>query len=114
MLKQGAPGAAWQPDTIYTNPDHAVVFDYTTNQEGEVYEWEITETGSCKLSSRTHYAANQLYVTVTKDENWTTGNDGPVREYKDKQGRVVLKRKAAMNSLPTILIMCMMILATCG
>ncbi len=87
VLEQGAPGEVWQPEN-----GHAVKFEYTINVEGEVYEWEITELGSCKLSSNTHYDPNQLYVSVTKDENWISGNDGTVREYTDKQGRVVLKR----------------------
>ncbi|MEL4309206.1 hypothetical protein, partial [Joostella sp. CR20] len=46
-----------------------------------------------------YYGANQLYVTVTKDENWKSGdgNNHTTREYKDKQGRVVLKRNYNNN-----------------
>ncbi len=102
VLKQGAPGAAWQPDQVIANNDHAVKFDYATNGTGEVYAWEITTLGDRKLSASTYYAANELYVTVTKDENWDSGqtniNDGTVKEYKDKQGRVVLKRSYESNA----------------
>jgi DNA-binding transcriptional regulator YiaG len=38
------------------------------------------------------YAAGQLYVTVSKDENWVSGKPGTTEEYKDKEGHVVLKR----------------------
>ncbi|WP_339610853.1 RHS repeat-associated core domain-containing protein [uncultured Planktosalinus sp.] len=36
----------------------------------------------------------QLYITITKDENWESGNGkiGTVAEYKNKLGQVVLKR----------------------
>jgi RHS repeat-associated protein len=38
------------------------------------------------------YGANQLSVTIVKDENWVSGRAGTSEEYKDKTGRVVLKR----------------------
>jgi RHS repeat-associated protein len=39
-----------------------------------------------------NYAAGQLRVTVSKDENWKSGRGGTTEEYKDKLGHVVLKR----------------------
>ena len=55
------------------------------------------------LSQNGYYAANELYVTITKDENWTQadGDNHTTREYKDKQGRVVLKRTFASTSSAT-------------
>jgi RHS repeat-associated protein len=40
------------------------------------------------------YANNQLYVTIIKDENWKPADEciGITEEYKDKEGRIVLKR----------------------
>jgi RHS repeat-associated protein len=96
VLKQGAPGTAWQPKESYTADDKAVVFEYTTNGHNEVYLWEIKDD-QCVLGDGQYYEPNQLYVSITKDENWTSGNNGTVREYKDKQGRVVLKRTYDTN-----------------
>ncbi|MCG8311567.1 MAG: DUF6443 domain-containing protein, partial [Cytophagales bacterium] len=91
VLKQGGPGSAWQPDEVLANDDKSVVFEYTTNGTNEVFQWQVKDD-QCILAAGHYYGANELYVTVTKDEDWTTGNNGTVREYKDKQGRVVLKR----------------------
>ncbi|MCG8307379.1 MAG: DUF6443 domain-containing protein, partial [Cytophagales bacterium] len=91
ILKQGAPGSVWQPDENYATSDRAVVFEYTTNTGSEVFMWEVKDD-HCILSTAHYYTANELYVTITKDENWDSGNNNTVREYKDKLGRVVLKR----------------------
>ncbi|WP_304529400.1 RHS repeat-associated core domain-containing protein, partial [Aquimarina spinulae] len=50
------------------------------------------------------YPANQLYVTITKDENWTAadGHNHTTKEYKDKQGRVILKRTFANVGAPSV------------
>ncbi|HEX8577235.1 MAG TPA: RHS repeat-associated core domain-containing protein [Flavobacterium sp.] len=46
--------------------------------------------------NRGFYSAGQLYKTITKDENWTGTTDPATNhtteEFKDKEGRVVLKR----------------------
>ncbi|MBC7915733.1 MAG: RHS repeat-associated core domain-containing protein [Pyrinomonadaceae bacterium] len=51
------------------------------------------------------YGLNQLYVSISKDENWAQadGKAGTVEEYKDKEDRVVLKRtfKSASEILST-------------
>ncbi len=91
VLKQGAPGAAWQPDEVIATDDKSVVFEYTTNIASEVFLWTIKDD-QCILDDGHYYDPNELYVTVTKDEHWVSGNNGTVREYTDKQGRVVLKR----------------------
>src|SRR5690606_13000239 len=46
-----------------------------------------------------YYEANELYKTITKDENWTLGKAHTTEEFKDKQGRVVLKRTYNSSSL---------------
>jgi hypothetical protein len=62
--------------------------------------WKIKDD-QCILADGHYYEANELYVTVTKDENWdsnqTYADAGTVREYKDKLGRVVLKRTYNYN-----------------
>lgn len=44
------------------------------------------------LTSAGNYGASQLYLTITKDENWSSGKSGTTEEYKDKEDHVVLKR----------------------
>ncbi len=51
--------------------------------------WEISETGATTTAP---YNAGTLYKTILKDENWTEGKSGTTEEYKDFEGRVVLKR----------------------
>ncbi|NJN28666.1 MAG: hypothetical protein HC819_23160 [Cyclobacteriaceae bacterium] len=102
VLKQGAPGAVWQPNENISTNDKSVKIEYTSNGSNEVFSWEITSLGDCKLTSNHYYAPNELYVTITKDENWSSTQTyplaGTIREYKDKQGRVVLKRSYNINN----------------
>lgn len=100
LLEQGAPGLAWQPDATnsYTSTDHTVKNDYAINTTGEVLLWTYTypvgdTLGFVTTTAASHYPAGSLYKTKTKDED---GHE--VIEYKDKQGRVVLKRVQAGTS----------------
>lgn len=104
VLKQAAPGNDWAMPATPNDPDHTVKFDYLTNGENEVklytavatwnptnkiYDIAFGEYGS------NYFDPNQLYKTVTKDENWDAnlnGTDHTTEEFKDKEGRVVLKR----------------------
>ncbi|MGK6353581.1 hypothetical protein ACMGDE_19950, partial [Parapedobacter sp. DT-150] len=58
-------------------------------------------TPTLALASNAIYAAGELYVTVTKDENWVSadGRNGTAEEYTDKQGRAVLKRTYNANAV---------------
>jgi RHS repeat-associated protein len=96
VLKQAAPGTTWSMGS-----GHEIKLDYQTNSVDEVLlyiatsTWNTTEkVYSTTLSQTTHYAANQLYKTVTKNENWKNGDndDNTTQEFKDKEGHVVLKR----------------------
>jgi len=78
-LQQGAPGAAWQPST-----GHAMGFNYVTNAANEIIQWNILND-TCQQNG--NYGTGQLYVTQITDEN---GNN--TKEYKDKEGHVVLKK----------------------
>jgi hypothetical protein len=91
VMKQGAPGAAWQPAA--SGDDHTVRFNYTSNTASEVLLWEVVGD-ECQLSPQHYYPENRLYLTETRDENWKAGdgNNGVIKEYKDKQGQIVLKR----------------------
>ncbi|MBR8534941.1 RHS repeat-associated core domain-containing protein [Carboxylicivirga sediminis] len=97
VLAQGAPGAAWQPTFDNGNPTfagHTVKMDYGTNTADAATGVLLFEVGSNAVIKKDFYAANQLYKTVTKDENWTSarGKLHTTEEYKDKLGQVVLKR----------------------
>jgi len=81
VLKQGAPGSDWQLN-------HPVSFSYLTNKPGDAtldaILWKVSGN-SCVNSGS--YAANQLYVTKTTNED-----GAETYEFKDKQGQVILKR----------------------
>jgi RHS repeat-associated protein len=102
VFKQAAPGTTsdWAMGS-----GHEIKFDYLTNTSADavklfvataswnttntndfVYNIALTETGT------TNYADNQLIKTVTKDENWTSGKNNTTEEFKDKEGKVILKR----------------------
>ncbi len=98
VLEQGAPGAAWKANPN-SDTDHTIKFDWRHNTANEVVRFDVTfadanNTEVPSLEKDGFYAANELTVSITKDENWTTadGNNHTTREYTDKQGRVLLKR----------------------
>ncbi|RZS93147.1 DUF6443 domain-containing protein [Aquimarina brevivitae] len=97
VVEQGAPGTAWMalPDS---DLDNTIKFDWDTNNTEEVVYFKVGftdgNTEAPELVQQGHYPAEELYVSITKDENWqpTDGDLRTTREYKDKQGRVILKR----------------------
>ncbi|WP_344821241.1 DUF6443 domain-containing protein, partial [Aquimarina gracilis] len=106
VLEQGAPGKDWKADPN-SDADHTIKFDWQTNTTDEAVYFKVTFTNNNTevptLVKAGNYPANALYVTITKDENWTEadGNNHTTKEYKDKQGRVVLKRAYAETSAAT-------------
>jgi RHS repeat-associated protein len=99
VQKQAAPGEAWKMGN-----GHEIEFNYQNNASGEVRLFEVsfsggnTEQPSLSGDGSQYYLPRQLTKTVTKDEN----HDGSstklhtTEEFKDKQGRVVLKRTYAI------------------
>jgi RHS repeat-associated protein len=97
VLQQAAQGNDW---ALANN--HTIKLDYQTNVTGEVKLYTVslsftdnTYTPALSLSTANggFYLANELYKTITKDENWTSGKkNNTTEEFKDKQGHVVLKR----------------------
>lgn len=94
VLKQAAPGSAWA-----LGSGHEIKFDYQTNSDNEVKRYKATTNWNANtllydiaLVDDGSYSPNELYKTITKDENWTSGTNNTVEEFKDKEGRVVLKR----------------------
>ncbi len=92
VLVQGAAGADWQPTYSSGIPSfsgHTVKLEYATNTSTEVLNFDVN---NITKTSNIYYGASQLYKTITKDENWTSGKAHTTEEFKDKQGQVVLKR----------------------
>jgi RHS repeat-associated protein len=104
VTEQGAPGTPWQPVPNST-AGHTVKMSYTLNNDtsftsdsvkGRKAAWynaNINADGSRTLVANGYYPANTLTVTVTKDENWTSGRAGTTEEYKDTEGHILLKRQ---------------------
>ncbi len=100
VLKQAAPGNEWALDSLAD--DHSIKFDFTTNISEEVKHYKVSLTWSAtyglyeptlvNASGDSYYAPNQLYKTITKDENWVSGVNNTTEEFKDKEGKIVLKR----------------------
>ncbi|WP_299118184.1 DUF6443 domain-containing protein, partial [uncultured Winogradskyella sp.] len=96
VFKQAAPGEDWAMGS-----GHEIEMAYQTNSVGEVRRFTVdlafannTYTPTLELngSNGTDYAAGELYKSITKDENHTSGNNHSTEEFKDAEGRVILKR----------------------
>ena len=89
IFKQAAPGNDWA-----LGSGKEIKFNYRTNIANEVKYFNVNElwkasTGMYNtfITDNGYYAANELYKTITKDENNHT-----TEEFKNKEGKVVLKR----------------------
>ncbi len=115
VQEQGFPGASWQPASSRGVSGRTVSVVYNVNNTTafatvastrRVARYGVTvnySTGvrTLTLASNAAYAAGELHVKVTKDENWTDadGRNGTVEEYTDKLGRMVLSRTFESNQL---------------
>jgi hypothetical protein len=82
VIKQGAPGADWQPT------QHAVEYNYKTNSSG-IDSWKYSGNSYDNIT----YGTGTLNVNETIDED-----DNTSRTYTDKQGKVVMKESYNGNS----------------
>ncbi|NMH26504.1 DUF6443 domain-containing protein, partial [Flavobacterium silvaticum] len=97
VLEKAAPGNAWAMANEKT-----IKFDYMANSEGEdqVILFTVSPQAfvdgayTISLNMAGYYGDGELYKTVTKDENWTSssGHARTTEEFKDKEGRIILKR----------------------
>ncbi len=100
VLKQAAPGTDWAMDA-----GHEIKFGYATNVNADnVKQYNITLSFANNIYTPTLiertdnnglYNEGQLYKNITKDENHTGGKNHTTEEFRDKQGRVILKRTYA-------------------
>ncbi|MFD0963831.1 DUF6443 domain-containing protein [Pseudofulvibacter geojedonensis] len=99
VLQQAAPGKDWS-----LTSGHTIKFDYQTNLANKVRNYEVSFIGNDykqpKLIYNGNYAPNELYKTITKDENWVPADSlsRTTEEFKDKLGRVILKRTYVKNT----------------
>ncbi len=109
VMEQAAPGSDWAVGNDHTikleytantlNPSNP--FDNANNVYDNVIHFDVTHPNNdneqTELVFVGHYAASELYRTVTKDENWTSGKDHTTEEFKNKKGQVILKRTYESN-----------------
>lgn len=95
VLRQSSPGDVWQMGQgkeikmdyqTNSNSDQIIAFKASTqwSQTSQLYTISLVQDG--------FYGVGQLYKIIVKDENWTSGKNNTTEEFKDKEGRVVLKR----------------------
>lgn len=102
VLKQAAPGNAWA-----LGSGHEVKFDYQTNGVEEVRLFQVSLQSDYTpnvIDNRIYYEEDKLYKTITKDENWISGNDNTTEEFKDKEGKIVLKRTFGVSIVDEVAI----------
>lgn len=94
---QAAPGADWA-----LGSGHEIGFGYNTNGSGEVRMFSVSFTGGntqqpyLELRQEEFYPEAELYKFITYDEQHSgSSKNHSTEEFKDKQGRVVLKRTYA-------------------
>ncbi len=101
VLELGAPGDAWQPAAGHAKK---IVYDVNIANNVRYYTAEAVATSGLEyqrtLADNGFFTAGELYLTISKDENWVSsdGKAGTVEEYKDKEGRVILKRTYNFNT----------------
>jgi RHS repeat-associated protein len=96
ILKISAPGDDWR--TKATGADNTIKLDYQINSQNEVrlFNSSSNETTFAVsfIDSNSYYQESELYKSIYKNENWkiSDGNNNTIEEFKDKEGRLVLKR----------------------
>ena len=110
VMEQAAPGNDW---SLNNTNKHTIRFDYQTNVANEVKLFKATADGTNyntqgyynpSLTDNGYYDPNQLYKTITKDENWTTSSrlNNTTEEFKDKEGHIILKRTYAESMVNNV------------
>ena len=97
VFKQAAPGEDWAMGS-----GHEIELDYQTNDASEVRRYTVNLTLANNTftpsldSGAGFYYAGELYKSITRDENHsgniTVVKDHTTEEFKDAEGRVILKR----------------------
>ena len=100
VLKQASPGNSWA-----LGSGKEIKFEFQTNIANEVKLFRATATWNTALEvydisvvQDGNYQATQLYKNITKNENWTSGDNNTTQEFTDKEGNLVLKRTFNNNA----------------
>jgi RHS repeat-associated protein len=101
LLAQGAPGSDWQPSGADGLSGHTLRYDYSTNTSSTNDDIRLFTISGTTCTSSDYYDDEELYATVTYSEDYdAAANEYALTvEYKDKQGRVILK-EAFLSSEP--------------
>jgi RHS repeat-associated protein len=100
VLEQGAPGDAWQPAPRTSTAGRTVITEFELNKNVNT-DRQVRNYKAITVSGHLHrlvfvgwYPSGKLNCTITKDESWTSaeGRAGTIEEYKDNEGRLILKR----------------------
>ena len=104
IYEQTAPGTVWKKGATmlaggYSN-GHTRKYAYGTNAANVVkkFDVQLTASGNYFIPSLTggtgYYNTGELVKEIGKNENWkpSDGKNNTVEQYKDKMGRVLLKR----------------------
>ncbi|WP_281234911.1 DUF6443 domain-containing protein [Flavobacterium gelatinilyticum] len=94
VLMQAAPGNDWR-----SGSGHEIKISYQSNAKDEVRlftastSWDaVSGLYTISFNNNGFYEANQLYKTVTYDENTAPAVKAGTQEFKNKEGQIVLKR----------------------
>jgi hypothetical protein len=91
VLKLGAPGTAWQPNSDpYSMTDNTVKKRNELNTANEVLQLSYDPATGTFTGTNTYYGANLLLANRTYDEH-----NNEVVEYVDKEGRTICKKVKA-------------------
>lgn len=88
-LKQTAPGNSWTGNNIGVRTDYA----FNTSLDS-VVEWTIGTTTTATPNFSNYYDPGALVSVITTDEH-----ENKVIEYKDKEGKVILKKVQVNDTL---------------
>jgi RHS repeat-associated protein len=99
VIEQGAPGKDWLINET-SDSDHTIKFEYNSNTVDEVERYTVIfptlNPEEPQLFYDGYYQPNELYKTITKDENWQPSQTNikahTTEEFKNKYGQVILKR----------------------
>lgn len=106
-MEQGAPGASWQPtDSTGQSNGHTQKMTYDVNGKFEVLLLTVDDKGRLQNSEGElnsngfhYYSSGTLNKTTITSENWQKSDSllNTTEEFKDLQGKVVLRRTYVKN-----------------
>jgi|GEM_PF-2925458 len=108
VMEQGAPGTVWQPDLATPSNGKTIKMQLLTNVDGtasgqeKIKVWTVSKV---TISSNVQYIVSSTsdYPTGSLSINATTDEQGrQIREYSDKQGKVILKKVQYVDSSPAL------------